>query len=86
MKKSNGAETLLTPTEVWKAKKKSSAPSRLLRPFEATRKLSRLPMRRITAGVGTSGNGFSHSTLTNANQFSEWQWVTTRSHVPAYPF
>jgi len=37
-------------------------------------------------GVGTSGNGFSHSTLTNANQFSEWQWITTRSQVPAYPF
>jgi benzaldehyde dehydrogenase (NAD) len=37
-------------------------------------------------GVGISGNGFSHSTLTNANQFSEWQWITTRSTVPAYPF
>jgi benzaldehyde dehydrogenase (NAD) len=37
-------------------------------------------------GVGTSGNGFSHSTLTNANQFSEWQWITTRSKIPAYPF
>jgi benzaldehyde dehydrogenase (NAD) len=37
-------------------------------------------------GVGASGNGFSHSTLTNADQFTEWQWVTTRSQVPAYPF
>jgi benzaldehyde dehydrogenase (NAD) len=37
-------------------------------------------------GLGTSGNGFSHSTLTNANQFSEWQWVTTRQEVPGYPF
>jgi benzaldehyde dehydrogenase (NAD) len=37
-------------------------------------------------GVGVSGNGFNHSTLTNADQFSEWQWVTTRSEIPAYPF
>ena len=37
-------------------------------------------------GVGASGNGFNHSTLTNADQFSEWQWITTRSHIPAYPF
>lgn len=37
-------------------------------------------------GVGASGNGFSHSTLTNADQFSEWQWVTTRQQVSAYPF
>jgi benzaldehyde dehydrogenase (NAD) len=37
-------------------------------------------------GVGISGNGFGHSTLTNADQFSEWQWITTRSKIPAYPF
>jgi benzaldehyde dehydrogenase (NAD) len=37
-------------------------------------------------GVGISGNGFGHSTLTNADQFSEWQWITTRSQFPAYPF
>jgi benzaldehyde dehydrogenase (NAD) len=37
-------------------------------------------------GVGISGNGFGHSTLTNADQFSEWQWITTRSQVPAYQF
>ncbi len=37
-------------------------------------------------GVGASGNGFNHSTLTNAEQFSEWQWITTRSKIPAYPF
>jgi benzaldehyde dehydrogenase (NAD) len=37
-------------------------------------------------GVGISGNGFGHSTLTNADQFSEWQWITTRSQIPAYPF
>jgi benzaldehyde dehydrogenase (NAD) len=37
-------------------------------------------------GVGISGNGFGHSTLTNADQFSEWQWINTRPRVPAYPF
>ncbi|MBS2531741.1 benzaldehyde dehydrogenase [Catenulispora sp. NF23] len=37
-------------------------------------------------GTGDSGNGFNHSTLTNADQFSEWQWVTTRTEVPEYPF
>ncbi|MDB5609397.1 MAG: benzaldehyde dehydrogenase [Bradyrhizobium sp.] len=37
-------------------------------------------------GVGISGNGFGHSTLTNADQFSEWQWITTQSQIPAYPF
>ncbi|MFL9888618.1 aldehyde dehydrogenase family protein [Paraburkholderia agricolaris] len=37
-------------------------------------------------GVGASGNGYNHSTLTNADQFTEWQWVTTRTQIPAYPF
>jgi benzaldehyde dehydrogenase (NAD) len=37
-------------------------------------------------GVGISGNGFGHSTLTNADQFSEWQWITTRSRIPGYSF
>jgi benzaldehyde dehydrogenase (NAD) len=37
-------------------------------------------------GLGTSGNGFGHGTVANADQFSEWQWITTRSQVPAYPF
>jgi len=37
-------------------------------------------------GVGTSGNGFGHGTVSNADQFSEWQWVTTRTELPAYPF
>lgn len=37
-------------------------------------------------GVGISGNGFGHGTLTNADQFTEWQWVTTRTALPAYPF
>jgi benzaldehyde dehydrogenase (NAD) len=37
-------------------------------------------------GVGVSGNGFNHSTLTNADQFSEWKWVTSRDEIPDYPF
>ena len=37
-------------------------------------------------GVGISGNGFGHGTVSNADQFSEWQWVTTRSQLPTYPF
>jgi benzaldehyde dehydrogenase (NAD) len=37
-------------------------------------------------GIGVSGNGFNHGTLTNADQFTEWQWVTTRTEIPAYPF
>jgi benzaldehyde dehydrogenase (NAD) len=37
-------------------------------------------------GVGASGNGFGHGTVSNADQFSEWQWITTRSQIPAYPF
>jgi benzaldehyde dehydrogenase (NAD) len=37
-------------------------------------------------GVGASGNGFGHGTVSNADQFSEWQWITTRPHIPAYPF
>jgi benzaldehyde dehydrogenase (NAD) len=24
--------------------------------------------------------------VSNADQFSEWQWITTRSQIPAYPF
>lgn len=37
-------------------------------------------------GVGMSGNGFSHSTLTNADQFTEWKWITVRDEVAQYPF
>lgn len=37
-------------------------------------------------GFGISGNGFGHSTLANADQFSEWQWVTTHAQLPNYPF
>jgi len=37
-------------------------------------------------GVGASGNGFGYGTVSNADLFSEWQWITTRSQIPAYPF
>jgi benzaldehyde dehydrogenase (NAD) len=37
-------------------------------------------------GVGASGNGFGHSTVSSADQFSEWQWITTHAQIPAYPF
>lgn len=37
-------------------------------------------------GLGSSGNGHNYSTLTNADQFTEWQWVTSRDDLPAYPF
>jgi benzaldehyde dehydrogenase (NAD) len=37
-------------------------------------------------GVGDSGNGFGYGTVSNADLFSEWQWITTRSQIPAYPF
>jgi benzaldehyde dehydrogenase (NAD) len=37
-------------------------------------------------GVGVSGNGHNYSTLTNLDQFTEWQWMTTRTAPPAYPF
>jgi benzaldehyde dehydrogenase (NAD) len=37
-------------------------------------------------GVGVSGNGFNYSTLTNADQFSEWKWITIRDEIPEYPF
>jgi benzaldehyde dehydrogenase (NAD) len=36
-------------------------------------------------GVGASGNGFGQGTVSNADKFSEWQWITTRSQIPAYP-
>ena len=37
-------------------------------------------------GLGISGNGFGCGAVSNADQFSEWQWITTRSQIPAYPF
>jgi len=37
-------------------------------------------------GLGLSGNGHNYSTLTNMDQFTEWQWVTSRDELPAYPF
>ena len=38
------------------------------------------------AGVGKSGNGFGHGTVSNADTFSEWQWITTHATIPNYPF
>ncbi len=37
-------------------------------------------------GMGVSGNGSAYGALTNADQFSEWQWVTTRAEIARYPF
>jgi benzaldehyde dehydrogenase (NAD) len=37
-------------------------------------------------GHRASGNGYSYSTLTNADQFTEWQWVTSRAKIATYPF
>ena len=37
-------------------------------------------------GVGASGNGYNYSTLTNADQFTEWQWLTSRAEIATYPF
>src|SRR6202163_1764981 len=37
-------------------------------------------------GVGISGHRFGHNTPTDADAFSEWPWIKTRSQVPAYPF
>lgn len=37
-------------------------------------------------GHGASGNGYSYSTLTNADQFTEWQWITSREAIAPYPF
>jgi len=37
-------------------------------------------------GVGISGNGGNYGTGVNADQFTEWQWVTSRDSLPAYPF
>jgi benzaldehyde dehydrogenase (NAD) len=37
-------------------------------------------------GLGISGNGFGHGASSNADQFSEWQWITVHSQLPTYPF
>jgi benzaldehyde dehydrogenase (NAD) len=37
-------------------------------------------------GHGASGNGYSYSTLTNLDQFTEWQWLTSRAQIARYPF
>nr|WP_259460824.1 aldehyde dehydrogenase family protein [Paraburkholderia sp. BL23I1N1] len=33
-------------------------------------------------GIGASGNGYNRNTLTNADQFYEWQWLTIRAQIP----
>src|SRR6266403_1950257 len=37
-------------------------------------------------GIGASGNGYKYSSVTNADLFTEWQWLTIQSEVPRYPF
>lgn len=37
--------------------------------------------QQVHNSVGASGNG-SNSTLTNDDQFSEWQGITTQSRLP----
>lgn len=37
-------------------------------------------------GVGISGNGFGHGASSNADQFTEWQWITVHAQLPHYPF
>ena len=37
-------------------------------------------------GMGISGNGSAYGALTNADQFTEWQWVTSRAEIARYPF
>lgn len=37
-------------------------------------------------GLEKSGNGFGHGTVSNADQFSEWQWITTHAEIVKYPF
>jgi hypothetical protein len=34
----------------------------------------------------SSGNGFGYGTVSNADLFSEWQWIMTRSQIPTYLF
>jgi benzaldehyde dehydrogenase (NAD) len=37
-------------------------------------------------GIGASGNGYKYSSVTNADLFTEWQWLSIQSEVPHYPF
>ena len=37
-------------------------------------------------GVRSSGNGFGHGRVSDADTFSEWQWITTHEKIPSYPF
>ena len=37
-------------------------------------------------GMGSSGNGAAYGAVTNADQFTEWQWLTSRAEIARYPF
>ena len=37
-------------------------------------------------GMGSSGNGSAYGALTNADQFTEWQWITSRDEIARDPF
>ncbi len=37
-------------------------------------------------GVGASGNGFNYGTVSNADKFTELQWITSRAEAQPYPF
>lgn len=37
-------------------------------------------------GVGASGNGYNYGTTSNADQFTELQWLTVRDDQAPYPF
>lgn len=37
-------------------------------------------------GVGQSGNGSRFGSLTNLEEFTEWQWLTASSTPKQYPF
>ena len=37
-------------------------------------------------GTGMSGNGSRYGGEANADNFTEWQWVTVRDQPPTFPF
>jgi benzaldehyde dehydrogenase (NAD) len=44
--------------------------------------LTQCPM----GGVGQSGNGARFSSLTNRDEFTEWQWLTASGTPRRFPF
>ena len=36
-------------------------------------------------GLGASGNGSRVGAISNVEEFSQWQWVTMRAKLPAFP-